>query len=185
MFDIEFWKSIKGFMEEDEARRLYALALQAAEGVETTETAVSIASTTTPVTTAKNPLLEIGSYCGKSAYVLGSPCKIKNSILGLRSKVGPNVEIENSYLMGADCYDDEIDKKLNGHGPHPRPYLGIGEGSIIRNAIIDKNVRIGKNVKIINVNNLKKEIISAPHYTIADGLVIIAKDAIIPDNTII
>ena len=111
--------------------------------------------------------------------------KIKNSILGLRSKVGPNVEIENSYLMGADCYDDEIDKKLNGHGPHPRPYLGIGEGSIIRNAIIDKNVRIGKNVKIINVNNLKKEVISAPHYTIADGLVIIAKDAIIPDNTII
>jgi MMP 1-O-methyltransferase len=60
MFDIKFWQSIKGFMDEQEARRLYALASQAAE---------------------KGPLLEIGSYCGKSAYVLGSACKIKNSIL--------------------------------------------------------------------------------------------------------
>ena len=60
MFDIEFWRSIKGFMNEEEARRLYALALQAAE---------------------KGPLLEIGSYCGKSAYVLGSACKVKSSIL--------------------------------------------------------------------------------------------------------
>ena len=68
-------------MEEDEARRLYSLALQAAEIAESTETAVSIASATTPVTTAKNPLLEIGSYCGKSAYVIGSACKAKNSIL--------------------------------------------------------------------------------------------------------
>jgi MMP 1-O-methyltransferase len=60
MFDIKFWRNIKGFMEEKEAQRLYELVLQVA---------------------GKGPLLEIGSYCGKSAYIIGSACKLKNSIL--------------------------------------------------------------------------------------------------------
>ena len=58
--DFEVWDSIKGFMDEDEARRLYHIALQASEN---------------------GPVLEIGSYCGKSAYIIGSACKEKNSIL--------------------------------------------------------------------------------------------------------
>ncbi len=52
--------SIKGFMDEDEAQRLYSVALKAAEN---------------------GPVLEIGSYCGKSAYIIGSACKQKDSIL--------------------------------------------------------------------------------------------------------
>ncbi|MBU8849847.1 MAG: class I SAM-dependent methyltransferase [Desulfobacterales bacterium] len=57
-FDV--WDSIKGFMDGDEAKRLYSIALQAA---------------------GNGPVLEIGSYCGKSAYIIGSACKEKNSIL--------------------------------------------------------------------------------------------------------
>jgi predicted O-methyltransferase YrrM len=58
--DFDFWRSIKGFMDEEEAQRLYTLSLQAAE---------------------TGPVLEIGSYCGKSAYIIGSACKEKQSIL--------------------------------------------------------------------------------------------------------
>ncbi len=58
--DFDFWRRIKGFMDEDEAKRLHCLSLQAAEA---------------------GPVLEIGSYCGKSAYIIGSACKEKNSIL--------------------------------------------------------------------------------------------------------
>jgi len=58
--DFDFWRSIKGFMDEEEAKRLYLVSLQAA---------------------AAGPTLEIGSYCGKSAYIIGSACKEKNSIL--------------------------------------------------------------------------------------------------------
>nr|NJM01417.1 class I SAM-dependent methyltransferase [Desulfobacula sp.] len=58
--DLDFWRSIKGFMDEEEALRLYSLSLQAAE---------------------RGPILEIGSYCGKSAYIIGSAAKEKNSIL--------------------------------------------------------------------------------------------------------
>lgn len=58
--DFDFWRSIKGFMDEEEAQRLYSLSLQAA---------------------GTGPVLEIGSYCGKSAYIIGSACKEKNSIL--------------------------------------------------------------------------------------------------------
>lgn len=58
--DFDFWRSIKGFMDEEEAIRLYSLSLQAAE---------------------TGPVLEIGSYCGKSAYIIGSAAKEKHSIL--------------------------------------------------------------------------------------------------------
>ena len=58
--DFDFWRRIKGFMDEEEAKRLYILSLQAAE---------------------TGPVLEIGSYCGKSAYIIGSAAKEKNSIL--------------------------------------------------------------------------------------------------------
>ena len=58
--DFDFWRRIKGFMDDEEAKRLYRLSLQAAE---------------------TGPVLEIGSYCGKSAYIIGSACKEKNSIL--------------------------------------------------------------------------------------------------------
>ena len=58
--DFDFWRSIKGFMDEEEAQRLYSLSLQASE---------------------MGPTLEIGSYCGKSAYIIGSACKEKKSIL--------------------------------------------------------------------------------------------------------
>ncbi|RLC01998.1 MAG: class I SAM-dependent methyltransferase, partial [Deltaproteobacteria bacterium] len=60
MIDFDVLNSIKGFMDDDEAKRLYSVAFKAA---------------------AIGPVLEIGSYCGKSAYIFGKACKKKESIL--------------------------------------------------------------------------------------------------------
>lgn len=107
--------------------------------------------------------------------------QINNSIIGIRSMIKRNVKIENSLVMGADYYEKKNDFEYN--RLHNLSSIGIGEGSIIKNAIIDKNVRIGKNCKIVNINNIKDA--ETEKYFIKDYIVIIPKDTQLPDNTVI
>jgi glucose-1-phosphate adenylyltransferase len=84
-------------------------------------------------------------------------------------------------MMGADYYENNKTKEYN--ALNGKINIGIGENTIIENAIIDKNARIGKNCKITNpakFNNFDGE-----NFFIRDGIVIIPKDAQIPDYTII
>lgn len=102
--------------------------------------------------------------------------KIESSIIGLRSVIDKKVHIKNSVMMGADYYEYE--------SPEPQPVpLGIGEGSVIEGAIIDKNARIGRHVTIKNAKNVRE--VDEDCYSIRDGIVIIPKDAVIPDGTVI
>lgn len=106
---------------------------------------------------------------------------IVNSVIGLRSIIFEGVFVKDSILLGADRYEslEEADiAKANGI-----PKIGIGHDSHIEKAIIDKNVRIGKNVRIINKDNLVE--FDCPTYSIREGIVVIKKDAIIPDNSVI
>ena len=82
---------------------------------------------------------------------IGRGCTIENSVIGLRSIIGENVTIKNTVIMGADYFDDE-DRQAMHAG---QPPLGIGSGSHIEGAILDKNCRIGKNVRIINEQRLE------------------------------
>jgi glucose-1-phosphate adenylyltransferase len=75
--------------------------------------------------------------------------EITHSVIGLRSIIGSQVIIRNSILMGADSYETEEDKAKNKR--LGRPDIGIGEGSIIEAAIIDKNVHIGQNMCIFAI----------------------------------
>ncbi len=104
--------------------------------------------------------------------------KIENSIVGIRSRIGKNTEVINSIVMGNDYYEtiDEIESREDAP-------LGVGENCYIENAIIDKDCRIGDNVKIRGGANLKDEETDT-HY-IKDGIVVLQKKAFIPDNTII
>ena len=108
-------------------------------------------------------------------------CEIRNSIIGVRSIVRSGAEIQNSVIMGADYYETIEDQcVINESG---LPSLGIGRGSIIRNAIVDKNARIGCNVRIINQQDRKDY--DGPTFSIRDGIVVIHRNAVIPDNTVI
>lgn len=99
--------------------------------------------------------------------------KIKRSIVGLRSVIRKGAVIEDSILLGADFYE--------WHTPQGYPALGIGEGSHIQRAIIDKNARIGKHVVIRNEK--KQENFDSLNYCIREGIVIIPKNGVIPDGT--
>ena len=98
---------------------------------------------------------------------------IKNSIVGLRSILGKNCKVSRSVLMGADYYEDPLSNE--------NIKIGIGDGSEIDKAIVDKNARIGKNVVIKNLKNLKN--FDGNSYFIRDGIVIIPKNAWIKPGT--
>ncbi len=99
--------------------------------------------------------------------------EIKNSTIGLRCVIGKGCKITKSVIMGADYYDQAHDK-----GPVK---IGIGDGTVIENAIVDKNARIGKNVVIKNLKN--EEELDRDSYFIRDRIVIIPKHAVIRDGT--
>jgi glucose-1-phosphate adenylyltransferase len=109
--------------------------------------------------------------------------RIHNSVVGVRSRLEENTTIENTLLMGADYYQTEIERTED--LTMKTPPVGIGAGTVIRNAIIDKNARIGRNVKIINKDKLENVECESEGYWIRNGIVIVTKDTKIPDGTII
>jgi glucose-1-phosphate adenylyltransferase len=110
-------------------------------------------------------------------------CRISNCVLGVRSRVESDCIIEDSLVMGSDFYEmaEEREAKIN-KGSLP---LGIGSGSTIRRAIIDKNARIGSNVKIVNKDGIDEANHEDEGFLIRNGIVVIIKNAVIKDNTVI
>jgi glucose-1-phosphate adenylyltransferase len=107
---------------------------------------------------------------------------IRQSVIGLRSVVGPEVRIIRSVLMGADYLETpELRSENRTLG---RPDVGIGRGSSIEGAIIDKNARIGEGVTI-RAHDPDAEMVETENYVIRDGIVVIPKNAIIADGAVI
>ncbi|QCE01890.1 glucose-1-phosphate adenylyltransferase small subunit 2, chloroplastic [Vigna unguiculata] len=110
-------------------------------------------------------------------------CKIHHSVVGLRSCISEGAIIEDTLLMGADYYETDADKRfLAAKGSVP---IGIGKNTHIKRAIIDKNARIGDNVKILNADNIQEAARETDGYFIKSGIVTVIKDALIPSGTVI
>lgn len=110
-------------------------------------------------------------------------CSITNCVLGIRTRIETGCTIEDSLLMGSDFYEpfEQRQAKLK-EGNLP---LGIGSGSTIRKAIIDKNARIGKNVMIVNKERVEEANREDEGFLIRSGIVVVIKNGVIPDGTII
>lgn len=116
-----------------------------------------------------------GSLIADGCFV-GKGTTIENSIIGLRSVIGDNVTIRDSVLLGADEYDSGTVKP--GAHASSRPLLGIGDGSVVEGAIIDKNCRIGRNCMVSSVDRH-----SATEWcTLVDGIPVVVKNSIVPDG---
>ena len=106
---------------------------------------------------------------------------VERAVIGIRSRIGAKVQIRNSLLIGADFYEtlDEM------HATEARgiPPIGIGSDTIIENAIVDKNARIGRGVRISNKAGSKDH--DGDGYFIREGIVIVPKNGVIPDGTVI
>ena len=106
---------------------------------------------------------------------------LDHSVIGIRSRIGENCQIRRSILMGADYYETPFQQEDN--RKRQRPDIGIGEGTVIEDAIIDKNVRIGRNVVIRAAG--KDRDMDGKNFYVRDGVVIIPKGITISDGTVI
>lgn len=110
-------------------------------------------------------------------------CRIEHSVLGVRSRVEAGCVIEESLLMGSDFYEPFAERQSGlQKGGVP---LGIGSGTTIRRAIIDKNARIGRNVQIVNKDRVEEAAREQEGFYIRNGIVVVIKNALIPDGTVI
>jgi glucose-1-phosphate adenylyltransferase len=100
--------------------------------------------------------------------------KVEDSVVGLRSSIN-GATLKRALVMGVDNYYPKA--------PAGSPPVGIGEDSLIENAIIDKNARIGRNVRIVNTHQVQEA--EGDGWVIHDGIVVIPKNGIIPDGTVI
>ena len=109
-----------------------------------------------------------------------SDARIKNSIIGIRSRIERGSVVEDTLMMGADFYQtlDELafDQAAN------RIRIGVGENCHIRRAIIDKNARIGANVKLLNEAGI--DFADGNGYYIRDGIIVVPKNGVVPDGTV-
>jgi glucose-1-phosphate adenylyltransferase len=121
----------------------------------------------------ENTILCEGSIVNRS--------RIRDAIVGIRTRIGENCRIERAVVMGADFYEslDEIERNRD----RGVPDIGIGRDCEIRDAIVDKNARIGHGVRLVNRNGVAAE--TADNHVIVDGIVVVPKDAVIPDGTVI
>jgi glucose-1-phosphate adenylyltransferase len=103
---------------------------------------------------------------------IGAGSKIINSVIGLRCRIGRNVEIRESILMGADYYDD---------GEEEAAHLRIGDESVIHGAIVDKNCRIGAGVHVHCPPHCEDRPIDA-NCVIRDGIIVVQKGATLPNG---
>ena len=107
---------------------------------------------------------------------------IVNSIIGVRTIIESGASLDSVYCMGSGFYETDEERAKN--IKEGIPNIGIGRGSIIKRAIIDQNARIGEGCRI-GIDDIEREDVDTEMYSIRDGIIVIRKNAIIPDNTVI
>ncbi len=110
---------------------------------------------------------------------IGKGTRIENSVIGLRCVIGENVTIKDSIVMGADFYET-VDQVASATDASPR--IGIGDGSSIRGAIVDKNCRVGRNVQVAPVDGLREDQVVTDFCTVCDGIPVVVKNATLPNG---
>ncbi len=107
--------------------------------------------------------------------------RLENSVIGIRTRIGHGTTVVSSYIMGGDYF--ETLEEMNRSAERGIPKIGIGERCYIKNTIIDKNCRIGNDVRINGGAHLP----NTDHalYTVKDGIVVVKKGAILPDGFVI
>jgi glucose-1-phosphate adenylyltransferase len=107
--------------------------------------------------------------------------EIDRSVVGIRSRIGPGTRLRNTLVLGADFYEtiEEIEQ-MKARGIPP---VGIGADCVLERAIVDKNARIGRGVRLLNEAGVREA--DGPGYHVRDGIVIVPKGAVVPDGTAI
>jgi glucose-1-phosphate adenylyltransferase len=115
----------------------------------------------------------------EGCIILGA--EIDRSVIGIRARIGSGAKLHNTLVLGADAY--ETLEQLDESHRMGVPPMGIGSDTIIRNAIVDKNARIGRGVKILNADGVQER--DGEGFFIREGIVCVTKNGVIRDGTVI
>jgi glucose-1-phosphate adenylyltransferase len=107
--------------------------------------------------------------------------RLTRSVIGLRSRIGRDVVLRDTVILGADRFETDAERAHN--RAQSMPSFTVGDGTVIERAILDKNCRVGRNVLIANRQNIENA--EGNGYVIRDGIVVIPKGAVIADGTVI
>ncbi|XP_010437034.1 PREDICTED: glucose-1-phosphate adenylyltransferase large subunit 3, chloroplastic-like isoform X1 [Camelina sativa] len=122
-----------------------------------------------------NSIISHGCFLGE--------CSVQRSIIGERSRLEYGVELQDTLMLGADSYQTESEiASLLAEGNVP---VGIGRDTKIRKCIIDKNAKIGKNVMILNKDDVKEADRPEEGFYIRSGITVVVEKATIKDGTVI
>jgi glucose-1-phosphate adenylyltransferase len=112
---------------------------------------------------------------------VGTGAVLERCVIGIRSRIGADVQLRETVMIGGDRLETPADRAANrGRG---FPDIGIGDGSIVRRAILDKDCRIGRGVSLLNERGLNHA--DGDNYFIRDGVLVIPNGAVVPDGTVI
>jgi len=113
--------------------------------------------------------------------VINTGTRIEHCVIGVRSRIGRNAVVRDTVIIGADKFETDAERAKN----HERgvPDLVLGDNCVVERAIIDKDARIGSNVRIVNRTGKNEE--EGDNYVIRDGIVVIPRGSVVRDGTVI
>jgi glucose-1-phosphate adenylyltransferase len=107
--------------------------------------------------------------------------KLERCVIGVRSRIGKNVTLRDTVIIGADRFETDTDRAANRQKGIPD--FVVGDGAVIERAILDKDCRIGRDVRIVNKSGVTDD--EGENYVIREGIVTIPRGTIVPDGTVI
>ncbi|HEX5272679.1 MAG TPA: glucose-1-phosphate adenylyltransferase [Gemmataceae bacterium] len=112
---------------------------------------------------------------------VGAGANLERCVVGVRSRIGRDVVMRETVFNGADRFENDEERAANRR--RGLPDFGIGDGCVINRAIIDKDCRIGRDVRVVNAAGVQEA--DAELYVIRDGIVVIPNGTVVPDGTVI
>ena len=109
--------------------------------------------------------------------------QLERSLIGVRSRIGADCVIRDTVIIGSDKF--ETRRPAGGERRGRRPDLNVGDGAVIERAILDKDCRIGRGVRLVNEDDARRRDGPNGIYHIRDGIVCVPRGAVIPDGTVI
>jgi glucose-1-phosphate adenylyltransferase len=113
--------------------------------------------------------------------VVEAGTRMTRCVVGVRSRIGRDVVLRDTVIIGADRFETDAERAAN--RLRNIPNFTVGDGSTIQRAILDKDCRIGHNVQLVNRRNIQND--DGENYVIRDGIIVIPKAVVIPDDTIL
>jgi glucose-1-phosphate adenylyltransferase len=106
---------------------------------------------------------------------------LSECVVGVRSNIGKGSKLEHTIMMGADYFESEESRAR--HQARGEPAIGVGSGCVIKRAIIDKNARVGNNVRLSPEG--KPDMWQQGALFVRDGVIIVTKNGVVPDGTVV